>query len=136
MGKDDPNERTLSRLLGSKQALGLSEVQSAPYRLHESEPQEAEPEEPLTSCINCGYDLRGQIVDKRPECGLHLASLYRDPTPWSSIRPSIPTWWRTSGAIWSWDRRTRIRTSLVPTTSKTRQFAVWSVLMAAVSLGE
>ena len=28
-----------------------------------------------TICINCSYDLRGQAVNRCPECGLFLASL-------------------------------------------------------------
>ncbi len=87
------------------------------------------------TCINCGYDLAGQVVDRCPECGLRLALQYRDPTPWGSRGPTIQAWLETAWAVLRLDRRTRVRTSLVPTTRETRRFAIRSILVAAPLAG-
>ena len=126
--RDD--DRTLSRLLRLKKALGLSE--SRPARLVSAD--EAGKQAPLR-CVNCNYDLGGQPIDRCPECGLVLASCYRDLTPWALQRPRPLGWLATAKAVWTFNRFIRVRTSLVPTTPETTTFALWSILATAILAG-
>lgn len=87
------------------------------------------------ACVRCGYNQRHLASDRCPECGLHLAALYRDPTPWGRSAASLRNWWTTAVQVWSWDHRVRVRTALVPTTTAARGFARWSVLLTAVLAG-
>lgn len=85
-------------------------------------------------CVNCGYIQEGQPVDRCPECGLLWASRLHDPTPWS-LRPSVSHLFLTALDVWRWDRRTRVRTSLVPVAPESAQFANLCALLSAVLLG-
>lgn len=83
-------------------------------------------------CVVCGYNLVGQTVDRCPECGLPLASGYRDPLQWMKTRPLILGWWWAAAGVWQWDRRIRVRTSLVPATPPARRFAAWSIALCTI----
>ena len=134
---------TLSRLLRVKQILGLSRRKrpepsdlstsghlqrlvrdvAAPDTIHEIA---------LNSrCMNCGYCQQGLRIARCPECGLPLAAYYHDPTPWG-CRRTLPDWWATALKVWTWDRRVRLRTALLPATRGAPQFALWSILVTAL----
>ena len=130
MSRGESNQGRLSRLLWRKQHLTRIRSQGVSRR-----PLTPDVESDFrvvpASCLNCGYDLRAQVVDRCPECGLLLALGYRDPTAWTTAGPGVRTWCRTWLDVCGWGRRTRIRTSLVPTTPATRRFALWCMLLTA-----
>ncbi|HOW70440.1 MAG TPA: hypothetical protein PKY77_07550 [Phycisphaerae bacterium] len=89
--------------------------------------------EERVKCINCGYIQEGQRVDRCPECGLLWASLLHDPTCWS-FQPNSRHLLLTALDVWRWDRRTRVRTALVPITPESARFASLCALVSAVIL--
>jgi hypothetical protein len=133
----------LSRLLRVKQILGLSHRnrpepsdQSTHGHLQRLAHDVAAPDNfdeiALNSrCMNCGYCQQGVRIACCPECGLPLATYYHDPTPWG-CRHALPAWWATALKVWTWDRRVRLRTALLPATRGARQFALWSILVTAI----
>jgi hypothetical protein len=119
---------TSARLLRVKKALGLSGDQPPPLK------HEGDSEEVSRCCINCGYDQHGQSVDRCPECGLLWAGHLCDPTPWSAEGATIGYWWATARLIWTWDRRIRMRTAMVPATPQSQRFAKWAIQATTVAL--
>ena len=103
-----------------------------------SDPRQApvfpEPDEKLIRCVNCGYVQQGQPIDRCPECGLLWASLLHDPTCWS-YEPNAVHWLQTAVGVLTWDRRTRVRTSLIPATPESARFARLCALISAMLLG-
>lgn len=134
MSRGEPNERRLSRLLWRKQRLARTSGTSAP-RKPETPELEFESQLAPATCLNCGYDLRAQVVDRCPECGLLLALGYRDSTAWARTGPGPRAWCLTWMEVCGWSLRTRIRTSLVPTTADTRRFALWCMVLTSGLLG-
>jgi hypothetical protein len=128
MAEHDQDHGTSAQLLRVKKALGLSADQLPPLK------DEGESEEASRCCINCGYDQHGQMVDRCPECGLLWAGRLYDPTPWSAEGATIQGWWETARLIWTWNRRIRIRTALVPATPQSQRFAKWAILFTTVAL--
>lgn len=92
------------------------------------------PGDTARACVNCGYEQQGQLIDRCPECGLLWASRLCDPTPWANQPVSVPAFWLTALRVWSCDRRTRIRTSIVPSTPESRRFGRWVTLPSTVML--
>lgn len=98
-------------------------------------------------CVNCAYVLHGQQTLHCPECGLWLASCYRDPTPWADAckaradsdgraRPTARlAFLRTILAVVQFDKRIRLRTAMFPCTSDSRRFAFYCCGMAAPLMG-
>ncbi len=88
-------------------------------------------EAPDTSatCISCGYEQSGQVLDRCPECGLLWASRLCDSTPWGSEQ-SPRSWFDTARSVLLWDYRTRVRTGLVPATPVTHRFGTICVWIA------
>ena len=83
-------------------------------------------------CLVCDYDLSGQTVNRCPECGLPLAASFQDPTPWAAAHHHAAQWWATCLAIVLWNRRVRVRTSLIPVTHHSRVFALSCLLITSV----
>jgi hypothetical protein len=134
---------TLSRLLRLKKSLGLSQTparpSAEPSTFDESGDLDSEAratKDDLDSsgclCVNCGYNQRGVRLQRCPECGLPLAAHYFDPTPWGAASPTAGTWWATARKVWTWDRRVRVRTSLIPRTAVARRFALWAILLTTL----
>jgi hypothetical protein len=132
MEKEKPAPPT-SRLLAIKQTLDTR--MGLPSRTPDGAPP-VQPalEEKQPCCINCGYTQTTQPVDRCPECGLGFASRLRDPTPWTEGR-SLPNWWKTAVAVWTWNRRIQARTALFPITLDSSAFARWSMAASAPLLG-
>ena len=74
------------------------------------------------TCMHCSYVLHGQNTLNCPECGLWLASCYRDPTPWGETFNEkdaddpiafggFNAFWLTVFSIVRFDRRIRLRTT-------------------------
>jgi hypothetical protein len=126
------NGHPLDSLLDVKRNLGLSGAPPV------ASPPAEESEEAWPSCVNCGYAQRETAIDRCPECGLRWASRLSDPTPWTAEGQTNLAWWRTAWRIWSWDRRIRVRTGLIPATPESGRFAksavLWSTPLLALAL--
>jgi hypothetical protein len=146
MAKQLSERNTLLRLLGVKRGLDAARgppqpAATADRSTHAQLAQliqdvaDPEPEDPAgTLCINCGYNQQGVHLARCPECGLPLAAHYRDPARWAATRASPSAWWTTALDVWTYQRRLRVRASLMPVTPQARRFGRWSIVVTAVIL--
>lgn len=122
---------TTDRLLDVKRGLG----HDLPARPIPDEPQPAPSGTSTTACVYCGYSQQGTRFNRCPECGLLFAAQMSDPTEWSSGPVALGTWLRTAQQVWTWNRRTRVRTAIIPGSPESKAFARWSMMLSAPLLG-
>jgi hypothetical protein len=68
-------------------------------------------------CVGCGYNLRGLISDRCPECGLKLDEAAAAPIPWEGRRHlgAFRAFWRTvMQAMFRWTISALVGVGLFP----------------------